>query len=105
MKYFTYSLLGLLLLAGNASAQTKAAESTLATPEAGYVPNAATALQIAKAVWLPLYGKRNYGQRHWQAVLEADSVWVVGISGSRKGGAYVRMSKRDGRILEATLGK
>ena len=105
MMYPACFLLGLLLLAGNASAQTKATESSHATPEAGFVPNAATALQIAKAIWLPLYGKQNYGQQHWQAVLEGDSVWVVGIGGSHKGGAYIRMSKRDGRILEATLGK
>ena len=105
MKYPVCFLLGLLLFPGHASAQTKATESPPVAPKAGFVPDAATALQIAKAVWRSLYGKQNHGQRRWQAVLKDDSVWVVGSRGTQKGGAYIRMSKRDGRILEATLGK
>ncbi|MDB5234134.1 MAG: hypothetical protein JWR44_1127, partial [Hymenobacter sp.] len=37
--------------------------------------------------------------------LRNDSIWVVHSGRYTKGGSYVEINKRDGRILEATLGK
>jgi len=102
MKYII--LVALLIIAGNASAQTASGRTI---PENGYVPDATTAVAIAEAVLRPLYGK-NIGQAlPVVATLERDSIWVVRkpYQKGRKGGPYVEISKSDGRILVAELGK
>jgi NTF2 fold immunity protein of polymorphic toxin system component len=76
-------------------------------PEAGYVPDAETAMRIAEAVWLPIYGAAVLEKRPWSARLEND-VWVVEGSLPRvmPGGVPIaRISKRTGEILRVSHGK
>ena len=62
-----------------------------------YVPNAETAIKIAEAVWLPIYGKGICG----------DKPFVEGtLAKDAKGGVpYIEIQKSDGRILVVTHGK
>jgi hypothetical protein len=77
-------------------------------PEGGFVPDAATAIQIAEAVWAPIYGREKIEtEKPFNVTLE-NEVWTVtgtmptGLSG---GVATARISKRNGRILEIFHGK
>jgi len=45
-------------------------------PEKGFVPDAATAIRIAEAVWLPIYGDGIYSKKPFHAELR-DSIWYV----------------------------
>jgi hypothetical protein len=70
-------------------------------PETGYVPDAKTAVAIAEAVWLPIYGESVLDLRPWTARL-VDEVWLV--EGTRAplspgGVPLARISKRTGEIL------
>lgn len=42
-----------------------------------YVPNSDTAIRIAEAIWLPIYGQTIYKRRPFKAVLVGDSAWFV----------------------------
>jgi len=46
-------------------------------PEKGLVPDTTTAIKIAEAVWLPIYGKEIYSELPFKAVLSGDSAWYV----------------------------
>jgi hypothetical protein len=75
--------------------------------EAGYVPDADTAMKIAEAVWLPIYGAAVLDKRPWRARLEND-VWVVDGSLPRPmpGGVPIaKISKHTGEILRISHGK
>jgi hypothetical protein len=70
-------------------------------PEAGYVPDADTAMKIAEAVWLPIYGARVLTLRPLRARLEGD-VWIVegSLPTLTPGGTpLAKISKRTGEIL------
>jgi len=76
-------------------------------PEAGYVPDAETAMKIAEAVWLPIYGERVLEKKPWRARLENDA-WIVegSLPGMSPGGVpVVQISKRTGEILRVSHGK
>lgn len=86
-------------------------------PESGYVPNSKTAVKIAEAVLVPVYGEKQIeSERPFTATLK-DGVWTVtgtlrcpdgkgGTSTSCDGGvAEVRISKNDARILYMLHGK
>jgi hypothetical protein len=83
-------------------------------PERGYVPNSDTAVQIAEAVLVPVYGKKKIeSERPFTAKLK-DGVWTVSGTlhcsdgkGSTTaqcfgGVAVVTISKDDARILSMT---
>ena len=94
------------------------AESTITEPHnyrppAGYVPDAATAIRIAEAVLIPVYGEANVAaERPFYADLNVD-VWTVrgtlhcsDTKAQCMGGvAEVKLSRNDGRILRITHGK
>jgi NTF2 fold immunity protein len=78
-------------------------------PPAGYVPDAATAIGIAVAVWLPIYGqKRIDTEKPYIATLKGDVWTVVGTfncKGHCVGGvALAEISKQDGTILRVIHG-
>ncbi len=78
-------------------------------PAAGYVPNEETAIKIAVAVWIPIYGKGQIEkEKPYKAVLR-DGIWYVSGSlpaGFVKGGvAEAEIAKDDGRILRISHGK
>jgi hypothetical protein len=80
-------------------------------PSSGFVPDSATAVQIAEAVLIPVYGKEKVeSEKPFTAKLEND-VWTVrgtlrcsdgkgGITTLCDGGtAVVKISKTDARII------
>jgi hypothetical protein len=81
-------------------------------PANGYVPDEITALKIAEAVLIPIYGEKQVGQeKPLKAELKED-IWVV--EGSmycpdwalcKAGVAQVKISKDDGTILSVTHGE
>ncbi|HLO85027.1 MAG TPA: YbbC/YhhH family protein [Nostocaceae cyanobacterium] len=76
-------------------------------PKNGFVPDKGTALKIALAVWLPIYGNAIYKEQPFNAVLK-DEVWTVTGSlpkGSIGGVALIRIQKKDGKVLRVTHGK
>jgi hypothetical protein len=81
------------------------------SPEKGYVPDAVTAVKIAEAVLVPVFGEKQIdSERPFNAELKAD-VWTVsgtlhcpdakgGTTTRCKGGvAVVKISKATGEIL------
>lgn len=77
-------------------------------PPAGYVPDAATAIRIAEAVWSPIYGKDKIeSERPFVAELSGD-VWTVTGSlpkGWKGGTAEIEIRKTNGTILRVIHGK
>ena len=53
-RILTLTAMGVLGLAGPSAAQTPAPHSYV--PPKGFVPDSATAVRIAEAVWIPIYG-------------------------------------------------
>jgi hypothetical protein len=79
-------------------------------PERGFVPDQATAVAIAEAVWLPIYGKETLNkERPFKAILNGD-VWTVKgtvhwANKNDKGGiAVAEISRIDGRIIRVSHG-
>jgi hypothetical protein len=86
-------------------------------PKPGYVPDSSTAVRIAEAVLIPVYGEKQIAsERPFTATLK-DDVWTVsgtlhcsdgksGISTYCDGGvASVKIAKGTGRILSMIHGK
>jgi NTF2 fold immunity protein len=78
-------------------------------PPHGYVPDAATAIKIAVAVWVPIYGQKQIdSEKPYVATLKGDVWTVVGTfhcEGNCVGGvALIEISKRDGTILKVIHG-
>jgi hypothetical protein len=70
-------------------------------PKDGYVPNEMTAIKIAEAIWLPIYGKEIYDFKPFIAKLIKGKIWrVYGTVHTEKGGSpIVEIQKSDGRVL------
>jgi hypothetical protein len=68
----------------------------------GLVPNQETAIKIAEAIWLPIYGNEIYSRKPFIATLKSDSIWVVqGTLNRGKGGVpYIEIQKNDCKILK-----
>ncbi|MEM7312170.1 MAG: NTF2 fold immunity protein, partial [Planctomycetota bacterium] len=90
-------------------ALTSAARATEPfVPDTGVVPNAETAIRIAEAVWIPIYGKDLIAsEKPFKAVMR-DDVWIVTgadlPAGALGGVAEAHISKRDGRIIRVSHG-
>lgn len=71
------------------------------------VPDETTAIKVAEAIWLPIYGERIYSQKPYVVKLINNNNWeVTGTLHSKKGGvAYIRIRKKDCKILKVTHGK
>ncbi|WP_205746796.1 NTF2 fold immunity protein [Duganella callida] len=91
-----------------ASALAQRSEPHNYKPEVGYVPDAATAIRIAVAVWGPIYGEKIIAaEAPFRAVLK-DNVWTVeGFlpKGHVGGVAIAEISKKDATILRISHGK
>jgi hypothetical protein len=79
-------------------------------PAAGAVPDARTALVIAKAILTPIYGEELRGEEPFRATLKGDRWTVQGTlnCGGRfcKGGvAEIEIAKSDGRVVSISHGK
>lgn len=110
-KAYAVALLSLVVLVTSASAGGK--RKGIPTPPAGYVPDQATAIRVAEAVLIPIYGeKKVISERPFTAILNGD-VWTVSGNLPKAepgeivmgGVASVRLSKRNGCILSVGHGK
>lgn len=77
-------------------------------PPNGFVPDSATAINIAVAVWTPIYGAKEIAsERPFVAQLRGD-VWTVHGTlppNMRGGTAIAEIAKRDARIIRVSHGK
>ena len=76
-------------------------------PAGGYVVDDKTAVKIAEAVWLSIYGENIYKEKPFVAELRND-VWTVTgtIPDKSIGGvAEIDIAKKDGRIVRVIHGK
>ena len=96
------TLLLLLSLASSGIQCGQEPERPTYKPPAGYVPDEETAIKIALAVWIPIYGKDQIeSQKPYEAVLRG-GIWYVSGSlpaGYKGGVAEAEIAKDDGRIL------
>lgn len=105
-KFFSLALYFFISMVTVMSADS--AEMSTYIPPNGFVPNEATAIQIAEAVWIPIYGEQQIkGERPYQASLQ-NGIWVVVGSlpkGMLGGVARAEISKQDGRIVSVSHGR
>lgn len=76
-------------------------------PSEGFVPNDTTAIKIAEAVWVNIYGHDVLLKKPYQAKLNK-GIWIVQgtLPNGFKGGVpYILIQKKDGRILKVLHGK
>lgn len=69
----------------------------------GYVPDEATAIKVAEAIWLPIYGNDIYDKQPFQAKLSNDSIWIVegSLRPDELGGVpYAEIQKSDCKIIK-----
>jgi hypothetical protein len=80
-------------------------------PTQGYVPDAATAIRIAVAVWVPIYGEKVIElEKPYIATLKGDVWTVVGTFHCKKGVCFggvalAEISKQNGTILRVIHGQ
>jgi hypothetical protein len=94
--------IGVTTIALSITAASLAAEKRPWIPDKGFVPDSATAIRIAEAVWIPIYGEKLVaGEKPYRATLRGDTWTVTGSlpEGFEGGTAIAEISKRDGRIL------
>jgi len=72
-------------------------------PPNGFVPDSGTAVRVAVAVWIPIYGASQIRSEQPYVATLKDGVWTITGTLPRQynlgGVAMARISKRDGRIL------
>jgi hypothetical protein len=76
--------------------------------ELNYVPNAETAIKVAEAIWLPIYGNSIEENKPFVASLNDKNIWIVTgtLKKNAKGGVpYIEIQKSDCRVLQVTHGK
>ena len=77
-------------------------------PPNGFVPDKQTAINVAEAVLLPIYGKEalNYA-KPLTAILD-NNTWVIEgkkREGSYGGTVYIKIQKSDGKVLYMSIKK
>lgn len=73
-----------------------------------YVPNEETAIKVAEAIWLPIYGDDIYNDTPFKATLKDSSIWIVEgtLNNYEYGGVpYIEIQKKDCKVLKVTHGK
>ena len=97
----TICVIFLALLSYGFGSGDKAENSSL--PSRGVVPDEITAVKIAEAVFLPIYGEQEVSKyRPYEATLK-DGVWTVfGTlkAGARGGTPMITIQKSDGKVLD-----
>jgi len=86
------------------------AQAQSSAPKEGFVPDSSTAVKIAEAVLIPVYGKEEVESGSaFKATVETKGVWTIGwalacpetkAATCLGGAAEVKLRKADGRILK-----
>ena len=90
------------LLSKTNATKTKVNRNDGYFPKNGFVPDSDTAIKIAEAVWLPIYGKMIYEEKPFKAKLINKEYWeVTGTlpKGYDGGTVVAHIRKLDGKIL------
>jgi hypothetical protein len=102
------ALLFVVGIGGAYSQESQETKEHSLKPKDGFVPNAATAVKVAEAVLIPIYGQAQINQeRPFKAELTGD-VWRIagtlncGTPECEGGTAVVKISKTTGEILFVT---
>ena len=77
-------------------------------PPAGYIPDGATAIRIAVAVWEPIYGQKQIASEAPYSARLKDGVWLVEghlPKGWVGGVAEIEIAKNTGEILRLSHGQ
>ena len=96
------AVLAVGLLIGYQLPQDTAKQSYI--PRKGFVPDSATAVRIAVAVWCPIYGANQIASEQPFVATLHDGVWTVTGSlppESVGGVAWAEIAKADARIIRA----
>ena len=106
MRKYIFALIVIVMLPVVKDVYADTIESKF-IPSDGYVPNAHTALAIAEAVWLPIYGERIYAKKPFRAELQGAHWKVTGtLSKGYIGGVpLVIINKKTGAIVRVSYGK
>jgi hypothetical protein len=77
-------------------------------PNNGFVPDAKTAVAIARAILVPIYGRQTIASEEPLVAARRGDLWIVrgslhcGAPACVGGTAEVKLSAKDGRILHVT---
>jgi hypothetical protein len=77
-------------------------------PPAGYVPDAKTAIRIAEAVWIPIYGAKTLADEKPFVATRRGDVWhVYGTmpKNTPGGTAEAEIDSRSGKIIRVSHGE
>lgn len=114
MRYYSITLITLFLTIylTNNRCNIKSEKSTIKTnsknQQIDFVPNEETAIKVAEAIWLPIFGESIYDKKPFRAKLVNNEIWVVegtleeGLLG---GVPLIEIQKSDCKILKVEHGK
>ncbi|MDR2479716.1 MAG: hypothetical protein LBD48_10460 [Treponema sp.] len=99
---------GAILKAAHTNMDQIAPEFEGTTPPEGFIPDEKTAMRVAEAVWLPIYGKEVLRDKPYEVTLIDGKTWLV--EGDTRpfflprggGGPYIEIDKYSGAILKVT---
>lgn len=79
-------------------------------PKNGFVPDETTAINVAKAILVPIYGEQVLTLEPYTAFLNKNEVWVVKgslpyVEGRKGGVPRVEIQKIDCKIIHVSHGK
>jgi hypothetical protein len=104
--FLSFAICLLLIKCDNADAVLTISDEYGFISSNGYIPDKETAIKIAKAIWQPIYGKRELFLLSYDVKLENESVWVIeGYSNLQiffnkfGGGPIIKIDKFSGRVL------
>lgn len=89
----------------NSTCKEQSSDSTITSRDPrdnGYVPDEVTAIKVAEAIWLPIYGDDIYNKRPFHAKLKNNSIWIIqgSLEPDELGGVpYAEIQKSDCRVL------
>ena len=100
------SIIGLLFIASVA-----VATEPFYVPKNGYVPDKVTAIKVAEAILVPIYGNEVLKERPFKATLSGDRWIIEGSANHPKGEVFaggvalIEIKKSSGEILKVIHGK
>ena len=104
VSFIALASLTFLFLSGRCIAQSRQSYK----PKDGFAPNQETAIKIAEAVWIPIYGTEAINHEKPFVVSLKNGVWFVRGSlpkGYNGGVAEIEIAKDDGRIIRVIHGE